>query len=838
MVITDVNQVTYNGDGTTTAFPFTFKIIDASNIKLILIAENGLQTEITSDYYVDVENNTVYYPGYAPGSEPPEADQPAKLQVGEKLEIYRWIPINQLADLGEKWPFAVIEAGLDKLTMLLQDIYGWVGRNLINKVTGGTAWDADNLPISNVGGPMDLADAATKDYVDKILTSVIAGGEGRVIPCDTVAHMKGADLVAGQVAFTLGYYDISDGGAAVYNIRAAGLSETDDGGSIIILDNGLVAELISDGTVNVKQFGAYGDNVHDDVISIQNGIDYIASIGGGTVFLPKGQYKITQTVNVNDSNIKLVGEGKYLSVFRPTTDLIIDVPNLLVDWSVYVKNNNPTISTTIASAIAYRSNSITVADATGIEAGMLVYIVGDFSTSPWTSNNRGSAVKGETNKVVSVNGTTVTLATPTSEAFATTETVTVTFIKPLVGIVIQKIGISCPDDCAEDERDYRGFSVWGCDGARIDDCYGNGCGFSCIESMRSFKTKMENNVVTSAWTYEPNTSNILGLGYGLRCTDDNCSEIVNNQAEECRHCVDISGGYPSHNILVANNVFTSNVLDYGTVSTHGPAENCVIENNIIQGGTSVLIRGENNYIRNNVLKGGIRNYYGRNNSYEDNVVYGGMSFYQEDTLADSNYMIIKNNVFYPTGINVVYLNLTESRPFATANGWVVENNLTVILSSVSSTSTARFFNVADSGIAVVSFQKGLVFRNNLTRSQKANSIAPTLFTANMSNVTLGSKYDPVITDEEVINALPSTPFKGMRAFIGSMNKPAWYNGSKWVDADGRLATESASSAPSTGTYEEGDIVYNSSPTAGGYLGWICVSAGTPGTWKGFGAIEA
>lgn len=36
----------------------------------------------------------------------------------------------------------------------------------------------------------------------------------------------------------------------------------------------------------------------------------------------------------------------------------------------------------------------------------------------------------------------------------------------------------------------------------------------------------------------------------------------------------------------------------------------------------------------------------------------------------------------------------------------------------------------------------------------------------------------------------------------------------------------------------GDIVYNSSPAAGGHVGWICTTAGTPGTWNTFGAITA
>lgn len=45
-------------------------------------------------------------------------------------------------------------------------------------------------------------------------------------------------------------------------------------------------------------------------------------------------------------------------------------------------------------------------------------------------------------------------------------------------------------------------------------------------------------------------------------------------------------------------------------------------------------------------------------------------------------------------------------------------------------------------------------------------------------------------------------------------------------------------APSAGTWRAGDVVYNTVPAAGGSVGWICTTAGTPGTWKTFGAIAA
>ena len=43
--------------------------------------------------------------------------------------------------------------------------------------------------------------------------------------------------------------------------------------------------------------------------------------------------------------------------------------------------------------------------------------------------------------------------------------------------------------------------------------------------------------------------------------------------------------------------------------------------------------------------------------------------------------------------------------------------------------------------------------------------------------------------------------------------------------------------PVEGEHARGDIVWNIAPSAGGHVGWVCTEAGTPGAWKGFGAIE-
>lgn len=75
--------------------------------------------------------------------------------------------------------------------------------------------------------------------------------------------------------------------------------------------------------------------------------------------------------------------------------------------------------------------------------------------------------------------------------------------------------------------------------------------------------------------------------------------------------------------------------------------------------------------------------------------------------------------------------------------------------------------------------------------------------------------------------------------VGSVNSEKWsiYNSTpanlldlkKW---------RSGTSAPSVGTWSRGDFVRNSAPSAGGTAGFVCVSSGTPGTWKTFGPISA
>lgn len=57
-------------------------------------------------------------------------------------------------------------------------------------------------------------------------------------------------------------------------------------------------------------------------------------------------------------------------------------------------------------------------------------------------------------------------------------------------------------------------------------------------------------------------------------------------------------------------------------------------------------------------------------------------------------------------------------------------------------------------------------------------------------------------------------------------------------SDTNIKVEYGTSAPASGSYDRGSIVWNTSPSASGTVGWVCVTAGSPGTWKTFGSIAA
>jgi hypothetical protein len=90
-----------------------------------------------------------------------------------------------------------------------------------------------------------------------------------------------------------------------------------------------------EGVYNAKQFGAKGDGNSDDADAIQAAVD-AATATGGTVFLPKGFYRLSRTINMTARalvrrcassataatlTLRLqIGAARSLSVLMPMSD--------------------------------------------------------------------------------------------------------------------------------------------------------------------------------------------------------------------------------------------------------------------------------------------------------------------------------------------------------------------------------------------------------------------------------------------------------------------------------------------------------------------------------------
>ena len=146
MIGSSENRISYNGNGIATEFAYTFKILEKSDIKVLHVAIDGTEELLTKDYYVDMEKSVVLYPGYAPGAEIPEQNRPPILPVGERLVIYREVPITQESALDKHWPFNVIEAGLDKLTIICQQLFDRLQRSFYVSESTSTNFDT-KVPI-------------------------------------------------------------------------------------------------------------------------------------------------------------------------------------------------------------------------------------------------------------------------------------------------------------------------------------------------------------------------------------------------------------------------------------------------------------------------------------------------------------------------------------------------------------------------------------------------------------------------------------------------------------------------------------------------------------------
>lgn len=180
-----------------------------------------------------------------------------------------------------------------------------------------------------------------------------------------------------------------------------------------------------------------------------------------------------------------------------------------------------------------------------------------------------------------------------------------------------------------------------------------------------------------------------------------------------------------------------------------------------------------------------------------------------DLAFEKNYYINGNLVVSETGLgpNVVKSNLTKVGAL---------ESLTVVGDTILSSLTVN--QVAVQSLSVASIDSVGKFTVNLNGNQA--------LALSNDEIVLGDKQDvnrPVRIFGKLSVGISNPDTNVDLAVRGNISF-----------ADKRFVT--GSGAPSAGAFSKGDICWNTNPGPHGYIGWVCVTEGTPGQWLPFGLI--
>jgi len=256
-------------------------------------------------------------------------------------------------------------------------------------------------------------------------------------------------------------------------------------------------------------------------------------------------------------------------------------------------------------------------------------------------------------------------------------------------------------------------------------------------------------------------------------------------------------------------------------SSGGTITKALYGNNVTITGNSVRTIGQDGislrYVKNAVVSGNVVDTCGRNGLYGlyvanvdfldnnvSNIQYNGVAVY-----APLRPCRVRNNTLINPGAAGIDTSGGSSGILLDSNGGIDCSYNTIIGEA---TQTKMFY-----GIQLASGDKRqyTMDRNIIQRAESAGialwndtpNVYPlrSLFNNNSSSAIGPNSYTGITT---------ATPGRGtsQRDFFGD-------------------------AAPSTGTWGQGDKFWAQFPAAGGPLGWVCLSGGTPGTWYPFGAVQ-
>lgn len=175
----------------------------------------------------------------------------------------------------------------------------------------------------------------------QVTADTVANSLNGMVDQDTVATLKAVDvtsIITGTARMLGGYYTIGDGGGGPVYYDSASTSVPNDG--TVFKPNAGVGRWLRPATktMNVRQFGALGNDSHNDTLAIQSAVDAVRLSGNGSVVVPAGVYKISAAINLANApacEFSFIGEGQNVSIIKQYTaaanGLVLNFLNVGID---------------------------------------------------------------------------------------------------------------------------------------------------------------------------------------------------------------------------------------------------------------------------------------------------------------------------------------------------------------------------------------------------------------------------------------------------------------------------------------------------------------------------
>lgn len=257
------------GNGVTTVFPYTFKIIDDGDIE---VRVDGVLKTLSTHY-------TVSGVGDNAGGNVTMLSAPANGAIVARrrnMALVREVDYQYQGTL----PAAVLNPDQDAPVLMAQQLQEQIGRSL--RGPAGETWS-------------ELAAAADRLDLFPVFDATTGALELSTVTQTQVASAVAAAYAAGSTADAVTFLPAGTG--AVARTVQAKLRES----------------------VSVLDFGAVGDGVTDDTVAIQAAIDAVTA-AGGDILVPVGTFMVTALTIAG--NVNLHGPGAIKQIASTSSDMI------------------------------------------------------------------------------------------------------------------------------------------------------------------------------------------------------------------------------------------------------------------------------------------------------------------------------------------------------------------------------------------------------------------------------------------------------------------------------------------------------------------------------------